>query len=382
MSLGDDPALMFESASHPPAGAGTHVLLIGVGRYAYGQGAAATPVAGDLRQLSSPPISARAMADWFRREFRNPVKPLASISLLISEEGNAAARPATLANVRQAASRWAERLRSNPDNLAVFYFCGHGASLGQKAALLLEDFGKPGEEYDGAIDVDVLCATMKNSPAIQQAFFFDCCRTAADDLYQNEPGIGSRIVSAVRLQRGHNIPTQQFVLFPTVGGEEAFGVRNQASVFTSSILDAVGFAAADDTTGPWRVTTGNLLTAVDQLTRLRVPAQFAQRSKPNALDATSFTFNEIDPPALARSFVTLSDQSYWGQVEFECVDPSGSAAPHRQHSRNTVQRCCAFELAEGRWRFRGILPQTPPTVRDHDRTLRLPVAYVTLEVQG
>ena len=380
MSLGDDPALVFRNTARSPNEAGTHVLIIGVGRYAHGQGADATIVAGDLRQLSSPPISARAIADWFQRDFRNPAKPLASVSVLISD-ASGVGTPATLANVKQAAGRWADRLRSNPDNLAVFYFCGHGASLGQKAALLLEDFGRPGEDYDGAIDVDVLCATMKNSPAIQQAFFFDCCRTAADDLYQNEPGIGSRIVSAVRLQRGHNTPAQQFVLFPTIGGEEAFGVKGQVSVFTSSILDALSFAAADDTTGPWRVTTGNMLTAVDQLVHLRVPPQYAQRSKPNALDATSFTFNEIDPPAVARSFVTISDQTYWGQVEFECVDPAGVTAPHRQHSRDTVQRCCAFGLSEGRWRFRGILPATPPTVRDLDRTLRLPVAYVTLEVQ-
>lgn len=391
---GNDPMLVFLDKAHPPGEPGTHVLLIGVGKYAYGKGGGASPVAGDLRQLSSPPISARAMADWFIHSFRNRNKPLVSVSLLLSEQqpqpyqpsrpaGAASVQPreATLANVKEAARKWEERLRSHRDNMGVFYFCGHGASLGQKAALLLEDFGQPGQAFDNAIDVETLRATMKNSPAIQQVYLLDCCRTKADSYYENEENIGSRIVSAYSAQRGHSVPTQQFLLFPTIDGEEAFGIKDTASVFSSSIIDAMSFAAADDTTGVWKTNTAKLLDAVDKLVRHRVPASMIQRSKPNALDATSFDFNEIDEPTRTQSFVTVSDRSFWGQVEFECVPSPGPGASQTKHSRSSPnETCCMFTLDEGRWRFKGALPAPPPQIQDEERFLRVPVAYVELKV--
>ncbi len=394
MSNGSDQALVFLDEAHPADHPGTHVLVIGVGKYQHGHGLGASRVGGELRQLTSPPVSARAVADWFIKSFRNHRKPLVSVSLLISEEqaqgyipprpvGAAVFNPpeATLACVRPAARAWAERLSSHQGNMAVFYFCGHGASLGQQAALLLDDFGEPGGEFDGAIDVNVLRGTMKNSPAIQQVYLLDCCRTNADDFYQNESSIGSRVVSVTSFQRGHSTPPQGFVLFPTISGEEAFGIRDEVAVFTSSMIDAMSFAAADGSTGVWRTTTGNLLNAVDQLVRHRLPEQLTKRSKPNALDATSFDFNEIDEPTATRSFVTISDLDLWGQVELECVDPAGAEASQRQHSSATSnETCCTFELNEGRWRFSGSLPASPPNIQDHERTLRVPVAYVTLEV--
>jgi len=42
--------------------------------------------------------------------------------------------------------------------------------------------------------------------------------------------------------------------------------------------------------------------------------------------------------------------------------------------------CCMFELPEGKWRFGGVLPASPPSITIHERTLRAPVAYVKLEV--
>ncbi len=370
-----DAALVFSNGS-AAATPGTHVLIIGVGKYAFGVGPNASTVGGGLRQLSSPPVTARAIADWFIGSFKNSSKPLASVSLLISEPAPApyapsrpagaasvALPPATFANVKKAAGLWAERVNKHQDNLAVFCFCGHGASLGDQAALLLEDFGEPGADFDAAIDVEVFRGTMKNSPAIQQVYFFDCCRTKADDLYRNEDRIGSRIVSINGFQRGHTTAPQQFVLFPTIDGEEAFGIKGEVSVFSRSIIDALNFAAADGQTGIWRTTTGNLLNAVDQLVRHRLPEQLIKRSKPNAVNALSFDFNEIDEPTLTRSVVTITDLAHWGKVEFECVDPAGAVPSQRKHSRDSAtEMCCIFDLPEGKWRFGGMLPASPPTI--------------------
>ena len=246
-----DDSLVFLDDARTDDDPGTHVLIIGVGRYTYGKGAGESPVGGDLRQLTSPPISARAMATWFLTSYQNAAKPLASVSLLVSEAEPRSFQPpeganpfdpptATLANVKEAAGHWSKRVGTNKDNLAVFYFCGHGASLGQQAALLLDDFGKPGADFDGAVDLDVLRGTMRNSPAIQQTYLLDCCRTNADDFYRNETSVGLRIVSLASFQRGHTTPPQQFVLFPTIDGEEAFGIKDRVSVFTVLPQSSVG----------------------------------------------------------------------------------------------------------------------------------------------
>lgn len=389
-----DPSLIYLNDAIDPNAASTHVLIIGVGNYEFGKGPGASPVGGDLVQLSSPPISARAMADWFIGSFEQPSKPLASLSLLISEKNPGAYQPArpagaaavippgaNLANVKAAAGHWAARAGANKNNLAVFYFCGHGASLGQKAALMLEDFGKPGAEFEGAIDLDVLRGTMRNSPTIQQVYLLDCCRTDADDLYLNEANIGSRIVSVPSFARGHDIPAQQFVLFPTIDGETAFGIKDDVSAFTSSILDAMNFAAADPETGIWQTTTAGILKAVDRLVRYRVPAALTNRSKPNTPEASSFEFNVIPEPAVTHSYVTISDLDLWGDVEFECKHETGAHAPASKHSKNeNSATCCTFELPEGEWCFKGKLPASPPDIEEHKRKLRIPVAYVTLRV--
>ncbi len=389
-----DDALVFEDPVRDAEAPSTHVLLVGVGHYAYGRGPGASLVGGDLEQLTSPPISARAMADWFLNSFQNREKPLASLSLVISEaqprpyqsprDGVAIQPPAaTLDGVQDAAKCWAARAGANKENLAVFYFCGHGASLGQAAALLLEDFGKPGAEFDGAIEFDTLRGTMRNSPAIQQAFLLDCCRTNADDFYRNETTIGSRIVSIPSLMRGHDTPAQQFVLFPTIDGEEAFGIKDKVSAFTSSIIDAMSFAAADGSTGVWRTTTAKLFDAVNILVSYRVPPALVRRSKPNALDASSFEFNFIPEPTTARSYVTISNLDLWGDVELTCErEDSDEPLQHRSSRDAENETCCSFTLNEGRWCFKGSLPNPPPpTVADCTRSLRVPVAYVKLEVQ-
>jgi hypothetical protein len=389
-----DASLVYLDTNHDPADPGTHVIIIGVGKYTHGKGPGASPVGGDLVQLTSPPISAWAMADWFISAFQNQSKPLASVSLLVSAEDPATYQPprpagadalnppaANLPNVKQAAGEWGKRVGTNQDNLAVFYFCGHGASLGQQAALLLDDFGSPGAEFDGAIDLDVLRGTMRNSPAIQQIYLLDCCRTDADDFYRNEASIGSRILSVASFQRGHTIPPQQFVLFPTLDGETAFGIQDSISAFTSSIIDAINFAAAEDSTGIWRTTTGSLLNAVDQLVQYRVPAALARRSKPNALDASSFEFNVIDEPIVTHSYVTISDLGHWGKVEFICCHETDAFPAKTKHSADEQSAtCCSFELPEGKWHFKGNLPTSPPRIAEHERTLRAPVAYIKLDV--
>jgi hypothetical protein len=403
-----DPALVFLDERYGSQVAGTHVIIIGAGHYAFGKNGAAglaNTIVSDLNQLTSPPLSAFAIADWFIGSFRNPAKPLASLSLVVSDQtvttytprpptGVVNRAPATgaapgtfsppladLAATKAAAYEWSERLKGNRDSMAVFYFCGHGVSSGQQAALLLRDFGEPRRDFEGAIDVNLLLGTMKNAPAVQQLFLLDCCRTRADDLYKNQSTIGSRILSIPAQNRGHSTPEQQFVLFPTLDEEESFGIKGQISVFTRSIIDALSFAAADFSTGRWCISTGNLLTAVDRLVRSRVPPSHVTRSKPNSPNATCFDLNEIDEPAKSRSFVTLSDLVHWGRATIQCVDPgTGCVQSSIDTGTITTEKCGRFDVNAGRWKFTGTLPQQPPSIRELERHITLPVAYIKLDV--
>src|SRR5438034_10565023 len=108
-----DPALVYHDKGISP---GTHVLIVGVVAYEFGKNKKEAPVATGFRQLTSPPVSARAVADWFITSFRNQEKPLASVALLISEDAAKPYQPpapagaaavnlpeATLQNVKDAA---------------------------------------------------------------------------------------------------------------------------------------------------------------------------------------------------------------------------------------------------------------------------------------
>ena len=70
----DDAALV---ASGDPA---THAIVIGVGTYPHLNGGDPERLSryhGGLKQLSSPPESAREFTNWLLDEFHNPAKPLA-----------------------------------------------------------------------------------------------------------------------------------------------------------------------------------------------------------------------------------------------------------------------------------------------------------------
>ncbi|MBY5841305.1 caspase family protein [Rhizobium leguminosarum] len=377
-------SLVYERSRHGPA---THVFIVGVGEYEFGRGRGESEVAENLDQLTSPPISARAVADWFIEHFDNPDAPLGSVSLLISGDTSLYTRKdghqidverADLRSVKAAIVAWERRISSHPDNIAVFYFCGHGISSGQKAALLLSDYGHPDYAYEPAIDLDLLKGTLRNSNADRQLFLFDCCRTNADGIYDIESTIGSRILSVPRRERT-GTPAQT-VMFATVAGAEAYGIEDGVSIFTSCFLDAVNFAAINDDTGPWVATTASIFGAIGRLVNFRVSERLRRNSTPNLADATDFDFNHRPAPATTRSIVAISDKVGWQNASISC---HSSFASHR----DVVDRlghehfqCCIFNLDSGDWEISADL--VPENARVKSARCRLngrPVVYIRLE---
>ena len=67
--------------------AAVHGLVIGIGDYPHllGGSGPLTPSHDGMQQLSSPPVSARAVADWLIADFRHPERVVGSVALLLSE---------------------------------------------------------------------------------------------------------------------------------------------------------------------------------------------------------------------------------------------------------------------------------------------------------
>jgi hypothetical protein len=198
----------------------------------------------------------------------------------------------------------------------------------------------------------------------------------------HEATIGTRVLSIPPGIRPNGAIAKQCVLFPTIDGEQSFGLADDVSVFTSCFLDAVRFAAFDDATGKWVSSTTLILNALEQLVGCRLSESMRRRPVPTALDAVSFEFNHIDAPEKARSIVTIDDAVPWPTATFTASDLGEAGHPplERATSKNDHFRCCIFELNFGKWEFSGNPETKPPSIVSTQRTVVRPVAYVKLGV--
>jgi hypothetical protein len=103
-----------------------------------------------MGQLTTSVRSAVAIAEWLRNAGSRLETPLASVELLLSPSpgerrdvpGAAEAEPATRENLRRAALEWRAKCAEDPENVALFYFAGHGVERTPRDAVLLTtDFG-------------------------------------------------------------------------------------------------------------------------------------------------------------------------------------------------------------------------------------------------
>ncbi|TAX38978.1 caspase family protein [Rhizobium leguminosarum] len=370
----------------------THVFIIGVGQYGYGRGPEATDIASGLDQLTSPPKSAAAIANYFINEFANEDHPLGTVTMLVSGGLSAADRVvfgiparlprATLRNVKKAMEQWKSAFQDHVGNMLVFYFCGHGVSLGQKAAMLLEDFGNDDNGYEPAIELDTLRGTLMKAMPSKQLFLVDCCRTAADHAYKHEASLGTRVLSITRDDRPRGQLPRQSVLVPTLDGQVAFGELEEVSVFTSCFLDAVRFAGVSNDSGKWSSTVAQIHDAVGKLVDHRLRRDMREKSVPTGKDVTNFEFNHVDAPTVARSIVAIDDV-VTSPVTITATETAGAGHLPKTMIKQSHEpyRCCTFQLEFGRWRFDGTPGITPPYLHPEEREIfpQRPVVYVELK---
>jgi hypothetical protein len=254
-------------------GPATHVAIIGVGDYPHlldGSGEKTDHHDG-MSQLTSPPVSARHLADWFITKYHNPDKPLGTVTLLCSESielkySNPVSNidytiaKATLKNVKTALRAWKKHCDKNEENITFFFYCGHGISQGQDMALLMSDYGEDNDNpFDGAIDFKTFQERMKrNCLATHQIYIVDACRVSTDTLIETFGEVGDTILSGPGTESA--IST---IFYSTLAGAKAYGKKDKPSSFTTMLLKALNGGGAHDQNNDWRISTTRLKEAID-----------------------------------------------------------------------------------------------------------------------
>jgi Caspase domain len=321
---------MPESLVHDKAvvGPATHALVIGVGAYPHLNGGSKTLTSDHegMGQISSPPVSARAVANWLIKTFNNPAKPLATVSLLLAESSpqpfsyplapphDIPVAEATTANLKDAAQGWFVRGNSNRDNLMLFYFCGHGISQGTETALLMADFGaNPLNSLEGAFDFRKFYLGLETCAATEQCFFVDACRASSDSLIAAQGFIGQVLVKP-GLRNATWPRRKTSILYATLKGDKAYASPAEPSVYTGALLRALDHFAADDEEGDWRVNTNRLADALDHLVATQMVRKFNLVQVPESNDRSKIYLHHRAGPPDALVYI-------------ECVPPdAGSLA--------------------------------------------------------
>lgn len=240
----------------------THAFVIGVGEYPYcatfkGGGPLAS-VVRSFTPVKSPPRSARAVADWLvKHQTGNDFAPLGSVELLISGESDVDAP--TRPHVKQAFHRWYERCDEREDNVALFFFSGHGCAK-EDQLILLEDFGSSQyNPFDEALQVGVLHRGMERCKARVQCYFVDACRTVPNELLEVDSIHAYALIQPL-LPRN---PAEAPIYYATEPGALAQGAEAGPTPFTKALLQALEGGAAINTDGPWEVRTDLMARAMN-----------------------------------------------------------------------------------------------------------------------
>ncbi|WFU24401.1 hypothetical protein QA649_41515 [Bradyrhizobium sp. CB1717] len=257
---------------------GTHVIAIGIGTYDYLKGGSGplTKHHLDLEQLSSPPVSARAIATWFIQHFDCSELPLASVSLVLSEpqpasfdKGNLGLRivpNGTIKDVGDAIAAWIERADVDPKSRVILYFCGHGLSGGTQNLYLMRDYGQDkNDPMSGALNYTNFVLGLECRIPSTQFLLFDACRSTPEIAEWNQQG-GQRIFAVDRdIRLGINEPMQQCPVFSTEIDRKALGRPDEPSLCASAFILALRGASAKKEGQDWYVTTHRMVEALTDL---------------------------------------------------------------------------------------------------------------------
>ncbi|WP_437919662.1 hypothetical protein [Sphingobacterium sp. LRF_L2] len=265
----------------------THIFIIGVGGYPYIKGGTHEKVqtldcAKKFGQLSSPPLSAKAIYDTFINLHNQGawIKPLGSIEVLISPLDAAPlilkdeeVGRAHMENIKDSFNAWIERCNKSTENVAIFFFCGHGVDKIEHV-LLAEDFGKNTlNPWDGSFSFDSTRRGFYTCKASTQLFFIDACRLFTADMLLTEVPLHALIPPHFNATECQFDLTQKAAAFK----EGAYARVNDVSYYTMALIRALEGGALTKEQDEWTISQSSLATKMEELIEMvyegKVPEQ-------------------------------------------------------------------------------------------------------------
>jgi hypothetical protein len=299
-----------------------HALVIGVADYPHlidGTGKPAADQLG-LRQITTSLHTAKAVTQWLLHGYNNPDRPLGSVETLISpaqklaDLGGAAVdvEAATFGQIKAAFSRWVKRCSSHPENIAFFYFCGHGLQKEQQY-LLPQDFADPDllSMWENCINFDKMRTGMQSCKAQTQLFFVDACRETPFGVLSQKNVDGQELISSTFTDS----VKCSAAYMATTSGRQAFGPADDVTYFGQAVIACLDGIAAEFNMGKWGINAQTLGGRLGNVMR-QYAEQFGQPLDCNP-DVDGYGF--IHSPAKGRTLASIrcSSQEATAAAEIE-----------------------------------------------------------------
>jgi hypothetical protein len=254
-------------------GPAAHLFAVGVGAYRHlagGQDPLDHLRGVRLSQLSSPPLSARAVTDWFLTQLNNPEVPLGSAELLTSpaepyrlpEGTEVDVEAAALANIKTAFDRWLARCDRHEENIALFYFCGHGL-MREVVALLAEDFGaSPQRPFEASVDFTMTFEGMARCKARRQLYLVDACRQVMSSTLDLRQIDATALITGTFKRDGYRDAP---ILYASAEDDRAYALPGHPTRMAEALVRGLSGLGSERVGGRWTVTTRRVLQAVAEI---------------------------------------------------------------------------------------------------------------------
>jgi Caspase domain len=284
----------------------THVFIVAVGNYPHLSGGSDEKqqiYSGleSLGQLSSPAVSAEAFYNTIisLQQENSWIKPLGSIELLVSPAVGSppvfqalVTERASLANIKRCYREWSGRCNAHNDNVALFFFCGHGLEKIEHF-LLPDDFGQdPADPWSGYFAFDMTRRAFNKCKASTQIFLVDACRQITSDMLMLDlPYNPLDTPSLLASECLYNLTIKA-----SAANEAAYSDKNSPSYFTKAMINAFTGHAATSSKGQWPVQLSTIASNMNRfLKHVKASEGYKQRCISYISDSTEILLFPTPP---------------------------------------------------------------------------------------
>jgi hypothetical protein len=374
-------ALVYDQARQGPA---AHALVIGVGGYDHLRGGVSNrklPRAsryGNLGQLTSPPRSAWAFAQFLRTSRPEDwAAPLSTVDLLISTApgdddpggGGGPYERATRAAIQDAFDDWWDRC-DHQGNVAVFYFCGHGFQATNQV-LLASDFGSTGNPWAQAFEFNKTRSAFMANRAATQIFLVDACREiTTSNVEVPDP-------SAPPLREPETRQTEycehDLTIQSTSRTQKAYGLEGAISYFTEAVLKAFEGGAARRENGQWWVKSDMFSGRIGKMVKLAGGTE----QRPVTTSSSSTRLYRLDGVPKVILELACDPAEATGSADLACRRLGNGPRQQRERREFTAWQ---VHVPAGLYQLEAVFPDRSYTDASDDISVEPPMCSEVLRV--